>query len=102
MFYQLLWGLSILWSPCNHPPHQVQEHLFVLPFKMFLQLFKTGHLNLAVLGYPIPYEIELIDVRHSKGEIPPTVFIKVLGTDGVRLYEIRWWWSQQPSKLRKM
>jgi hypothetical protein len=33
----------------------------------------------------------------SKDEIPPTVFIKVLGTDGVRLYEIRWWWSQQPS-----
>ena len=56
MLDQLPRGLSIFRSPGDHSLHQVQEHLFIFPFKMFLQIFKTGRMNLAVLDYPISCE----------------------------------------------
>lgn len=31
-----------------------------------------------------------------------TIFIEILGTDGVRLDEVTRWWSQQPCDVRKM
>lgn len=38
----------------------------------------------------------------QKEESQLTVFIKILGTDGVRFYEIRRRWPQQPCYVRKM
>lgn len=70
MFDQLPRGLSIFRSPGNHSLHQVQEHLFIFPFKTFLQIFKTGRMNLTVLNYPIFCVRELVDASHSKGRKP--------------------------------